>query len=322
MSMLNRLRRWRGRLRFLRLRYRIGGKRRYVTCAGKVDGAGAQAQAVVSVMLFARAVGAQYVHTPFSVVDHNPDSSPDWPARWERFFNFGQGEMPVSALDARGIARLQVVSPFEVTSPGVLYELPHCYPTWSLSRALLPPLLAELRGRFLAGKRVTESAAPALRVAIHVRRGDVTPAGPHARRFTASETVLRLSQRLDEALGSAGLPYRATLYSQGDPAQFQLLADRGVTIDTRDDPFETFLQLVTADVLVTAKSSFSYLAGLLSRGVVLYEPFWHAPLVGWVRLSGDGGFDRMAFLDRLAASRLGGSATSQHRATLLKAGST
>ena len=306
--MLNRFHRWRARLRFLRLRYRVSGSRRFVTCAGKVDGAGAQAQAVVSVMLFARAIGARYVHTPFFVVDHNPDSSPDWPARWERFFNFGADELPAAALHDRGVPCLRVVSPYAIISPGVLYEIPHCYPTWSLSRALLPGLLAELRERFLADKPAVLPSRNRLRVAIHMRRGDVTEDGPHARRFTDTVTVERLFQGLERALHGADVPFSATLYSQGDPAQFGSLADQGVTVDTRADPFETFLQLVTADVLVTAKSSFSYLAGLLSRGVVLYQPFWHGPLDDWVRQSGDGGFDRLAFLDRLATSGFGGSA--------------
>lgn len=300
---MNRLRAWRKRLRFMGLRYRPGGRRRYVTCTGKVDGAGAQAQALVSVMLFARAVGAQYVHTPFSVIDHNPDSSPDWPARWEQFFNFGVGELPAAALHDRGVPRVQVVSPFAVTRTGVLYEIPHCYLTWALSRPLLPGLLAELRTRLLADKPVVTSSHDGLRVAIHVRRGDVTEEGPHARRFTTTETVERLFQGLERALRTADVPFRATLYSQGDPAQFRSLADQGVSIDTRDDPFETFTQLVTADVLVTAKSSFSYLAGLLSRGVVLYQPFWHGPLDGWVRLTEDGGFDHERLLDRLVQRR-------------------
>jgi len=319
-SVLSQLRRWRTRLRFFRLRYRVGGSRRYVTCAGKVDGAGAQAQAVVSVMLFARAVGARYVHTPFSVIDHNPDSSPDWQARWERFFNFGVGELPAAALHDRGMPRVQVVSPFQVTSTGVLYEIPHCYATWALGRALLPGLLAELRGRLLADKPVVAASHNGLRVAIHMRRGDVTEDGPHARRFTETATIERLFQGLERALRMADVPFSATLYSQGDPAQFSALAEQGVIIDTRDDPFETFMQLVTADVLVTAKSSFSYLAGLLSRGVVLYQPFWHGPLDGWVRQSGDGGFDRMTFLDRLAAYRFGDSAIGPHGQTPMDRG--
>jgi len=282
------------------LRYRPGGRRRYVTCTGKVDGAGAQAQALVSVMLFARAVGAQYVHTPFAVIDHNPDPASDWAAQWERFFNFGQSEVPAATVHRLGIPSVKVTSPFQVTRPDVLYLIPHCYETWGLSSAHLPRLLGELRTRFLNDKADAAVPSQTLRIAMHVRRGDVAPDGPNARRFTCTDIVNRTYEHLIAVLDRLGRPYHVTLYSQGDPAQFQDLQDRGVAVANDLDPFHTFEQLVLADVLITAKSSFSYLAALLSQGNVLYEPFWHSPLPTWLMLDEDGHFDSPALLRRLA----------------------
>jgi hypothetical protein len=40
-----------------------------------------------------------------------------------------------------------------------------------------------------------------------------------------------------------------------------------------------------------AKSSFSYVAGLLNEGIVVYEPFWHQPLTRWVHKRVDGSID-------------------------------
>jgi len=283
------------------LRYRPGGRRRYVTCTGKVDGAGAQAQALVSVMLFARAVGAQYVHTPFAVIDHNPDPASDWAAQWERFFNFGQSEVPAATVHRLGIPSVKVTSPFQVNRPEVLYLIPHCYETWGLSSAHLPRLLGELRTRFLSDKADAAVPSQTLRIAMHVRRGDVAADGPNARRYTCTDKVKRTYQHLIAVLDCLDRPYHVTLYSQGDPAQFVDLQDRGVTVATDLDPFRTFEQLVLADVLVTAKSSYSYVAALLSQGTVLYEPFWHSPLPTWLMLDEDGHFDAPALLRRLSA---------------------
>jgi hypothetical protein len=36
-----------------------------------------------------------------------------------------------------------------------------------------------------------------------------------------------------------------------------------------------------ANGLIMAKSSLSHVAGLLSKGSVYYEPFWHGPLSSW-----------------------------------------
>jgi hypothetical protein len=60
----------------------------FITCSGKKDGAGAQALATLSTMLFARDAGLHYVHTPFKHIQHNPDGDPVWEKKWEAFFGF------------------------------------------------------------------------------------------------------------------------------------------------------------------------------------------------------------------------------------------
>jgi hypothetical protein len=47
--------------------------------------------------------------------------------------------------------------------------------------------------------------------------------------------------------------------------------------------YETFLNLISADILVISKSSFSYLAGLLNTGsLVIYPMDWDPPLSHWI----------------------------------------
>jgi hypothetical protein len=53
-----------------------------------------------------------------------------------------------------------------------------------------------------------------------------------------------------------------------------------------------------------AKSSFSYVAALLSEGVRLYEPFWHRPSDDWVYLGPQTKFSDTKFMNMLRA-RLG-----------------
>jgi hypothetical protein len=47
----------------------------------------------------------------------------------------------------------------------------------------------------------------------------------------------------------------------------------------------TFTGMVLADVLVTAASSLSYTAGILSEGIVYYIPFWHVALPHWISIN-------------------------------------
>lgn len=47
---------------------------------------------------------------------------------------------------------------------------------------------------------------------------------------------------------------------------------------------ETFHYLVTAKILVTAKSSLSYCAALLNDNLIYYLDFWHKPLNKWIKI--------------------------------------
>jgi len=50
------------------------------------------------------------------------------------------------------------------------------------------------------------------------------------------------------------------------------------------DVFYTLHHLINADVLVIAKSSFSYLAGIYNQKTVMYFPFYHSPLKNWINI--------------------------------------
>ncbi len=71
------------------------GRNISITAAGKRDGAGAQAQAVISAIAFADAFGLDYVHSPFRYVCHPEGPVAQWTESWEKTFNFGQGHVQV-----------------------------------------------------------------------------------------------------------------------------------------------------------------------------------------------------------------------------------
>ena len=47
------------------------------------------------------------------------------------------------------------------------------------------------------------------------------------------------------------------------------------------DAITSFHHMCNADILVIAKSSFSYLAAIYNKNKVIFFPFWHAPLDNW-----------------------------------------
>ena len=71
---------------------------------------------------------------------------------------------------------------------------------------------------------------------------------------------------------------------------FQSFKAPDVVLHLNDSVEESFPAMVLADVLVVARSSYSYVAGILSDGIVYYIPFSH-PLcrigLGWKDSKGE-----------------------------------
>ena len=118
-------------------------------------------------------------------------------------------------------------------------------------------------------------------VAVHVRRGDVSAWGQNLskNRLTSNQDIL---QALTQGLGLTP-SCKIALFSEGRPADFgPLMHLPNLTFHLNLDLFTTFHSLVCAPTLVTASSSLSYAAALLSAGRVCYiHPFWHKALAEW-----------------------------------------
>lgn len=76
-------------------------------------------------------------------------------------------------------------------------------------------------------------------------------------------------------------PIRFHLYSNGKPEDFQEYMKFPIQLHLEDDTFASFIGMTFADKLITSASSFSYTAALLSKGEVIYLPFWHPPRTHW-----------------------------------------
>jgi hypothetical protein len=266
----------------------------YLTCRIRTDGAGAQIQAMISVLLFARRFGFAYVHTPFETMEHAPDGDgPGWARAWEKTMNIGDGELTRSDLPDLPLVPVRNCH-FIRKRRGVIQILKQCHAYADLHPDDYELILPDLRARYqrsLPASHAAPRTGP-LRIALHLRRGDVTASD--AGRFTATAQVARQMKDLRSLLQSLAIAHEFEIYSVGEPGDFRELDDLSPAFHLNENAIDTFHRLVAADILLTAKSSFSYVAALLSGGVKLYEPFWHAPLNDWVTI-GDGAFDGAKF---------------------------
>lgn len=263
-----------------------------VTCRGRTDGAGQQAIAVISAMMLARYAGCRYLHSPLARMAHAEGAPEAWAERWERFFNFGDGEtltprdaelvpLPAAITDPEAYADRPIVI---VQS---LFGLPD-----EAAAEVGDALRSDLRAKYWRSPKTSipshRGPAGGLTIAIHVRRGDVSRM-KNANRYTPDEKTLRQIERLKRALAPFGRRLTFNLYSEGKVEAFRRFAEGGCNLHISEDPFETLHNMVTADILLGAYSNFSYVAGQLSEGIVLDHRRRYPRFTGWIgrRKNGD-----------------------------------
>lgn len=265
-----------------------------ITARGKTDGMAAQACAIYSAMLFARATGNQYRHSPLLTVAHKDENDKHWEHDVERYFSFGLDENEVPHhittfnLDkVSSILKFMLLSGFyRFMKREILIEKQHFHEYGNRHPDDYLALAERLRSKFYADASLHKPLARngRLQVACHIRRGDVNQAN-HPERFTSNQQIANQLAGLAETFCKLKIPYDITICSQGHIGEFDGLSEYG-EIRLDGTAFDDFQALAGADILITAKSCFSYCAALLSEGVVIYEPFYHKPLSSWFDCSG------------------------------------
>jgi len=273
----------------------------YVTCAGRTDGGGAQAQAFFSAMLYAHCENLVYLHTPFRSVEHSPwDSAEQWAERWENVFSPGLGELSSECFDYDRMPVIETGTmppdlPDAPPEEPTLLVVSHCHWYADACPDSYSLIQTRLRQKYERMSGPVRRAADRLRVAVHIRRGDIGEFD--APRFTPNSVVAWQIEQVSRAL--AGFPHEIHVYSEGAEEEFWPIQDLAV-LHLNGDVFEDLHSLITADVFIMAKSSFSYTAALLSRGIRIYYPFWHAPQQQWIVTDDEGSIPQPCFEKALA----------------------
>lgn len=130
---------------------------------------------------------------------------------------------------------------------------------------------------------------------VHIRRGDVSPcsdakaSSPHQRRYLANayyKAVIQQYVPREE--------YHVILYSEEASVEpwtelLQELERENVSLRLgggESDIVDIWRDMMTADILILSKSSFSFVpATLNAHGTIVYTDFWHPPLAHWTRVN-------------------------------------
>ena len=253
------------------------------------DGIGSQALSRLSVEATARDLGLRYAYRPFESIAHAEGDPAQWLARCESAFALGEGRPRIGDFDLPMLKLNQFASNRKLWSQPHIVTIGNMYIHCDRAPSIYRPII-ELKQPISCG-------AGLLRIAAHVRRGDVSQRRI-SHRFTSNKTVVAVLKQVVACIRAADLPHEVTVFSNGHPREFADFADLGFRVDLTTGALEVFDQLRSSDVLLTAKSTFSYFAALHSNAIVLYEPFSRCPLPSWILRSG-GNFETEAFNEQL-----------------------
>jgi len=165
----------------------------------------------------------------------------------------------------------------------------------NLSEFLSPKLLFFLRYESKLGglyKNMTIQGRREHRpvVAVHVRRGDVRPGTPFSL-FTNEHDFQRLSPddwyfevvaRILKVLPNADVHVFSSTENKYNSSDFDGFRQRNMTVHLDGDILDAWAVMAHANVLVMAKSAFSHVPAYLNTNCILFQPWWHKPLPGWI----------------------------------------
>jgi hypothetical protein len=255
-----------------------------LTCKGlHGEGAGSQALTRIGALHFANIFGLTYIHTPFAEIAHADRPMQEWAAAWEEHFGFGIGEGMAQSYSCNIVD--YAINYGHLNSTLMRYRL--------YKSPEFETILGKVRNKYYCHGSPRKNDL--LTVSIHVRRGDVSDS-KNSYMWTSNSWIARIAVQLKAILDSKSIPYRLHIFSQGDISEFTELQDLGGIFFLDSDPIWTMQELIEADILIMAKSAFSYVAGLISDGIKLGEPYEHHPqLSHWITIGPKGECDWIEF---------------------------
>jgi hypothetical protein len=263
-----------------------------ITCIWDGEGAGSQVHSRLSTMIYAQLLGLNYMHSPLrnvARVEGGLDVK-TWSDQWEQFFNLGHGSKRLDQPPQGDSVRFVRKPHRAFLRPNRFYIVKHCHRISNEYPEMFATLADQFRACYYSTPKPTLSGMnpEAMNIAVHLRRGEITKDGPHRDRYIeADHAAAKVMRALDTLPKTDARPRVLHIHSEGKPSDFEPFLKLGAVLHLNEDAYTTFHQLVSADVLYMTKSSFSYLAAILSKGECFYDPFWHPPLPGWRILPAD-----------------------------------
>ena len=247
----------------------------------RTDGFGAQFQSILWSLLYSQLTGRKFIYTDIpsvlyitnceSIIDSEYENS------LEDVINFMSIKNYVDTNTNRGLQNDIITIPFHEAYNFIEPQIDMVHRS---------DIFLKFKKHFYENKK-SRFDNEFMNVAIHIRRMGKNQTEVERERITYINTpnsyYLNIMNLIRNNHRDKKLKFH--IYSQGIIDDFRdLNCDEDVVFHLNERVLDTFTDIMFADILVTAASSFSYIAALLSNNAseIHYKSFWHPPLNSWI----------------------------------------
>jgi hypothetical protein len=242
---------------------------KYITSITRSDGFGAQFQNIIYDILFASANSYEYLYTPIKTMEHNYNNDDNFLQIIEDIMNI------------KNNYKLHDCNKDECDHI-IQREITYEFVERDIDKYTNSDAMKRLREVFWQNKNKIYFNNQKTNVAVHIRRPN-----PHDNRTDGADTPDEyykiVMDLVKEHNKEKDLLFH--IYSQGNPEDFKIFENENTVLHINENLKDTFTGLVASDILVTSRSSLSYVAALLNENQVYYLKFWHPPLLNWFKLT-------------------------------------
>lgn len=252
----------------------------YLTYLPYVDGMGAQYQRVIGLIALAEFYGCIYVHTPIKQMEH---VMPEEVILIETFLQiksyYSKGSITFDTIyNVKNADIKSAIMNLKSNTSNILLCIDNPLALLDANTAMYDKIMPTLR-KIKQSRELVYFKHNVLNIAVHIRRGDVSELR-NTDRYLSTQYFKTIVDKLLLQYQDANVCIFTELTSE-NRHQFDIFNSLNATIVSAGDILTTFEHLTKADILITSKSSFSYLSALYNQNTVLYTPFWHKPLCTW-----------------------------------------
>lgn len=232
------------------------------------DGFGSQYQKIIQTMIYCTHHNLKFVYRPIKEMEHNYENDIKYIDNIEKLMNIKNNIENDTNNKAEEIDYGSVVMKW--------FE-------GNIDNACNSKYFKQIKSYFWQNKDKNIFKNDKINVAVHIRRknqhdvllGHNDSVGGRA---TTNDYFLNIIEHIRKK--DKNIQFH--IYSQGKIENFEIYKNKDTKLHINEDISKTFIELVAADILVTSRSSFSYVAALLSDGEVYYNKFWHNPRKNWI----------------------------------------